>query len=204
VFLGRRIGARASLLSLSTIERDGFVQTHRGDEMKKSDYEDLNVAQIYFYEHRRELLARLNGKLAKIDLEELAQRVFSELEKIDDKSFSALDNQHAFVFKVVKRRAIDMDRQHESRTGHGKEVAVDSYEPLWVPSAATNPEDTIIATLFVKQIWKRLSKEEKQLLSYHFFDGRDSNEIAQLMGLTPPTVRQRLKRLLQKLREDPP
>jgi RNA polymerase sigma factor (sigma-70 family) len=172
--------------------------------MKKSDYEGLNVAQIYFYEHRRELLARLNGKLAKIDLEELAQCVFCELDKIDDKTFAALDNQHAFVFTIVNRRAIDMDRQHESRTGHGREVAVDSYEPLWVPSAASNPEDTIVAKLFVQKKWKRLSKEEKQLLSYHFFDGRDSNEIAQLMGLTPPAVRQRLKRLLKKLRDDPP
>lgn len=172
--------------------------------MRESDYEELNVAQIYFYEHRRELLARLNGKLAKIDLEDLAQCVLCELAKIDDKTFDSLDNQHAFVFTIVNRRAIDMGRQRESRTGHGKEVAVDSYEPLWVPSAASNPEDTIVAKLTVEKKWKRLNKEEKQIFSYHFFDGLNSNEIAQLMGLTPAAVRKRLERLLQKLREDPP
>lgn len=172
--------------------------------MRKSDYEDLNVAQIYFYEHRRELLARLNGKLAKTDLEDLAQCVVCELEKIDDKTFDALDNPHAYVFTIVNRRAIDMGRQHDSSTGHGKEVAVDSYEPLWVPSAASNPEDAIVAKLTVEKRWKGLSKEEKQLFSYYFFDGLNSKAIAQVMGLTPAAVRKRLERLREKLREDPP
>ena len=172
--------------------------------MRKSEYEDLNVAQIYFYEHRRELLARLNGKLAKIDLEDLAQLVAFELRKFDDETFANLDNQRAFVFEIVKRKAIDMGRQHESRTGHGREVAVESYEPLWLPNPATNPEDSINAKLFVQKIWKRLNKDEKQLLRYHFFDGRNSREIAQLTGLSPEVVRQRLSRLLKKLREDPP
>lgn len=173
--------------------------------MRKSDYEDLNVAQRFFYEHRRELLARLNGRLAKIDLEELAQRVGYELRKIDDETFVNLEHPRAFIFKIIKRRAIDLDRQDESRTGHGSEVPVDSYEPLWLPSTpASNPEDTMIAALYVEEIWNRLNDEEQQLLSYYFFDGRKSKEIAQLTGLSPDVVRKRLSRLLKKLREDPP
>ena len=173
--------------------------------MRKSDYEDLNVAQRFFYEHRRELLSRLNGRLAKIDLEELTQRIAFELRKIDDETFANLDDPRAFIFKIIKRRAIDLDREAESRTGHGKEVAVDSYEPLWLRSTpATNPEDTMIAALYVEQIWNRLSDEEKQLLSYHFFDGRNAKEIARLTGLSHDVVRKRLSRLLKKLREDPP
>lgn len=172
--------------------------------MRKSDYEDLNVAQIYFYEHRRELLARLNGKLAKIDPEELSQLVAFELRKIDDETFANLDNQGGFVFEIVKRKAIDLDRQHKSRTGHGREVAGESYKLQWDSGPATNPVDAIDAKLFVQKIWKGLNNDEKQLIRYYFFDGRKSKEIAKLMGLSPEVVRQRLLRLLKKLRKDPP
>ena len=173
--------------------------------MRKRDYEDLNVAQTFFFEHRRELLARLNGQRTKIDLEELAQLVGYELRKIDNETFATLDDPRAFIFKILKRRAIDLNRQYDSRTGHGSEVAVNSYEPLWLPSTpATNPENAMIAALYIEQVWNRLSEEEQQLLGYHFFDGRSSKEIAQLTGLSPQVVRKRLSRLVKKLREDPP
>ena len=173
--------------------------------MRKSDYEDLNVAQRFFYEHQKELLARLNGRLRKIDLEELTQRVGLELKKITDEKFYSLDDPRAFIFTILKRRAIDLEREDESRTGHDSEVPIDGYEPLWLPSTpATNPEDTMMAMVYVQEIWNRLSEEEQQLVTYRFFDGLKSEEIAELMGLSPAVVRKRLSRLLKKLREDPP
>ena len=173
--------------------------------MRNSDYEDLNVAQRFYYEHRGELFARLNGHQRKIDLEELDQIVGVELGKIDDETFYSLNNPSGFIFTIIKRRARDLERQDDSRTGHGSEVPVESYEPLWLPAtAATNPEDAMIAALDVEKIWNGLSEEEQQLLIYRLFEGRDWKEIAQLMGLSPGVVSKRFSRLLKKLREDPP
>jgi RNA polymerase sigma factor (sigma-70 family) len=48
----------------------------------------------------------------------------------------------------------------------------------------------------------RLDPDDRALLALRYLAGFDSNELAQALGMKPGTVRQRLRRLLERLREE--
>jgi RNA polymerase sigma-70 factor, ECF subfamily len=48
----------------------------------------------------------------------------------------------------------------------------------------------------------RLDPDDRALLALRYLAGFDSSELAQALGMKPGTVRQRLRRLLERLREE--
>lgn len=77
-------------------------------------------------------------------------------------------------------------------------------ETVTHPSGGTGGIDpaTGVASVDLRAAILRLDPEARALIIMRFGAGFDSNELAVAMGSTPAAVRQRLKRLLDRLRED--
>jgi len=61
---------------------------------------------------------------------------------------------------------------------------------------------TGISGLDLREAISRLDPDDRALIAMRYVAGFDSNELAAATGRTPAAIRQRLKRLLDRLRED--
>ena len=77
------------------------------------------------------------------------------------------------------------------------EVAADAAH---VPGGVDPASDVV--DLDVREAMARLDPDDRTLLALRYVAGFDSNELAKALGMKPGTVRQRLRRLLEQLREE--
>ncbi len=77
------------------------------------------------------------------------------------------------------------------------EVAADATH---VPGGIDPASDVV--DLDVRDALARLDPDDRALLALRYVAGFDSNELGKAFGLKPGTVRQRLRRLLERLREE--
>ena len=61
-------------------------------------------------------------------------------------------------------------------------------------------ESNLTESLQVRQVFARLSDEERMIISLHLFGGYTSREIGEIMGLNNNTVRSKESRALDKMR----
>ena len=61
---------------------------------------------------------------------------------------------------------------------------------------------TGVSGMDLREAISRLDPDDRALLALRYVVGFDSNELAIATGKNPATIRQRLKRLLDRLRED--
>ena len=59
-----------------------------------------------------------------------------------------------------------------------------------------------VVDIDVRDAMARLNPDDRALLALRYVAGFDSNELGQVLGIKPGTVRQRLRRLLERLREE--
>jgi RNA polymerase sigma-70 factor (ECF subfamily) len=59
-----------------------------------------------------------------------------------------------------------------------------------------------VVDIDVRDAMARLDPDDRALLALRYVAGFDSNELAKALGMKPGTVRQRLRRLLERLREE--
>ena len=77
------------------------------------------------------------------------------------------------------------------------EVAADAaYTPGGIDPASD------VVDLDVRDAMARLDPDDRALLALRYVAGFDSNELAKALGMKSGTVRQRLRRLLERLREE--
>lgn len=115
------------------------------------------------------------------------------------KSYLSLPNDvqsfRYWLLRVCKNLWID----HLRRQQH-----VTSDEPLQYISDGVTPEMEYIKNEQRKALWKAigtLAPPDRELLTLHYFSGLPLHEIAPLMGKSYATVRQRMVRLRQELKQ---
>lgn len=87
------------------------------------------------------------------------------------------------------------------RQGRRRRTMVRLVGDATADAGAVDPA-TGIAALDLREALARMHVEDRTLLAMRYVAGFDSNELGMALGVTPAAVRQRLKRLLDHLRED--
>lgn len=129
------------------------------------------------------------------DAEDVAQEVFLKL--LRTRAWRALSDEKAFVARVTWRAAVDRLRQRSASKAEKAEEMVDT-----VRDPTPGPEETVATANWegaVHRLIDSLPEELRQPLALSV--EMNSREIAMVMGIAEGTVRTRLMRARQILRE---
>jgi len=104
-------------------------------------------------------------------------------------------NPQAWIVTTARRRAIDRLRREDTARKHSRSAMLATLEP-----AADPLEDDELRLLFLC-CHPSLSTESQVVLTLRFAGGLTAAEIARALGVTEPTVAQRLSRAKTKVRD---
>jgi RNA polymerase sigma-70 factor (sigma-E family) len=111
--------------------------------------------------------------------------------------WSKVDNPLAFCRRVMHNLVIDQDRlrrrqvvQVQLAEGH------DDYDPRAGDSAAAAELRPVLLGAL-----RTLTPHQREIVVLRYFDDRSYNEVAELLGISPGTVRSTLSRAVAQLRE---
>jgi RNA polymerase sigma-70 factor (sigma-E family) len=113
--------------------------------------------------------------------------------------WSRVDNPRAFCRRVMHNIVIDQGRLKrrqvpETRLAEGH----DDGDPRSADSAeAVELRPTLFSAL------RTLTPHQREIVVLRYFDDRSENEVAELLGVAPGTVRSTLSRAVAQLREQP-
>ena len=130
------------------------------------------------------------------DAEDTVQEMLLNLYR--KRAWVGLRDERAFLARVVWRTALDKLRQHQTDA---------AYNPSALPelaSAAPDPERLAVSSDWTRRVHAmvdRLPEELRHPLALSTIDDLNSREIAEVMGIPEGTVRTRLMRARQMLRE---
>ena len=120
------------------------------------------------------------------DAEDATQNVFRKVMEYD-KPFRDPEHEKAWLIVTARNECRDQLKHWWRRKRESGELLQHmSYE---------QPEDSDLKEL----IW-RLPEKDRLVLYLHYYQGYNAQEVAELLGATPSTVRSRLARARQKLK----
>ncbi len=129
------------------------------------------------------------------DAEEIVQDVFLKLYRRPELYRPELASPAAYLNTMARNAAISrLRRRHSQATTSDLDVH-DPHSPLCATEA--DPMDLIMA----KEMLEHLNEEERTLLESAFFQGLSHSELAERSGVPLGTVKTKLRRALQKLRQ---
>lgn len=137
------------------------------------------------FDRHQERLHRLARRMS-MDAEEardLVQETFVRLARQKGPLPSTEGHAEGWLVKTLVRLCKDRDRRLRVRRKHQIEAA-----PATVGAEGT-PESRAVAKVAVQRALARLSPRRRAVIVMHELDGRETAEIARLLGLTPVTVR---------------
>ena len=152
----------------------------RSDEFLKQAMDTCGDA-VY-----RLALCRLNSRA---DAEDVYQEVFLRLLR-DDTDFRDEEHLKAWLLRVTLSRCADLRRSAWFRRTAPMEAAADAA----VPEAASSGE--------LWQAVRALPDDQRTAVWLHYVEGYRTEEIAQMVGCSPVTVRTRLHRARKQLKVD--
>ena len=154
-----------------------FERLSKGDKSAFSDiYSELKVPVytiIYRITEQKELS------------EDLASEVFLKL--FSSPPDSSIENKRAYVFKIARNLSIDALRKKQS-------LDIDSMEI----SDESSVENATIR-MDIEQAMKKLSYEQREILSLHIIGELKFSEISEIVGLSVPSVFRRYQKALKAL-----
>ena len=96
----------------------------------------------------------------------------------------------------VARRVLANQRRGALRRGNlGRRLREE------LRSAVPDPADGVVVATDVRDAMRRLSARDQEVLELHLWEGLESREIAEVLGLTTAVVRPRLSRARARLRD---
>lgn len=135
------------------------------------------------------------------DAEDAAQEAFVKM--LRSKTWRKLDDERAFIARVVWRTAVDHHAARRTRQARHAEPALDGPPLLeQIPGSALDPEASAVAAdaeAAIHRLIDALPEELRQPLALSA--EMNSREIAETMGIPEGTVRTRLMRGRQLLHE---
>ena len=174
--------------------KDGY-QTE-SDERIMVLYQNGDYAAFteLYQRYAKRVYGFIHSKITSLeDSADLTQTVFLKVHH----SRSRYSDKYPFVswvFTITRNILIDHYRK--------KKDSPLSLEKEWFlvdPSSIKEDENELLTQ--AKTAIETLNREQRGILSLRFDEGLSFDEISQKLGLSPQTVRKRVSRLLQKLRE---
>ena len=155
---------------------------------------DRGAGDTLIRRHLEAILRFFRTKLGD-DVEDLVQRTFLDLLEVDAQVVSV----RATLFTIAKRRLVDHLRQSYARAG-----AVELDPSLSVADLGTSPSGAVARNQQEQLLGAALRSiplEYQIALELAYWEELSGAEIAQILGIAEPTVRSRLTRAREALRE---
>lgn len=131
------------------------------------------------------------------DLEDAVQEVFVEVWRCAGRYDPARGSEPAFIATIAHRRLIDRQRRAQARrTSHIDDERILESKPQMVRSPDDSDEVRNAAVAFEK-----LAIEEQQVLWYALYHGLSHERIANAINIPLGTVKTRIRRGINRLRE---
>jgi RNA polymerase sigma-70 factor, ECF subfamily len=156
-----------------------------------------------------------SGLGAKVEVQDLMQEVLvAAYQQIKGFSSSEAGSLLAWLKRIAANRVIDAARKHGRIKRGGKAVqlqihrlADESLDNVWDwVFADSNPPDRPVrveeAREAVQVCLARLADEQREAVVAHYFEHKDTQEIAERMARTPGAVRELLRRARANLAND--
>lgn len=158
------------------------------ERYQNGDFESFDL----FYRRNNELIfAFLSSRLRhRADAEEAFQETFLKIHK-SIPSYDPTQSAMGWVFTIARNTAIDTQRR---RHRHGANHIVEDL------SENARTEEKISAREELSQLLNLLSEEERSLLATRFLHDEPIENIAESFGITADNTRQRLSRLVKKIK----
>lgn len=132
------------------------------------------------------------------DAEEVAQETFLKLHRSG--AWQCIRDERAFLARMAWR--LSLDRKRSTATGRGLRIEVDHFDTL--RGSGQNPEQAALtgdAVGLVHRLIDDLPDELREPLLLSAVDELNSREIAEVLGVKEGTVRTRLMRARQMLKD---
>ncbi len=167
---------------------DALLRAWQTGDLQAGD----ELVQRYFAPLYRFFSLRLGD-----EVEDLIQRTFLDCvetrDKIRDGAF------RAYLFRVARNRLIDRIRK---RSGQPE---FDPHSSAVPDSASTTPSRAVVQqqeVQLLQRALRRLTLDHQVALGLYYWDGLRTAEIAIVLGVSPHTVRSRLARARDQLRDE--
>lgn len=128
--------------------------------------------------------------LSRADAQDICQDVFCRLLQ-SDLSFDSPAAERAYVLRSTINACKDLLKSAWRR----KHTALDHASHIPAP-ASPDPDDTLLRTV------QALPLRDREVIHLYYYEGYDTNEIAELLGISPAAVRKRLSRARDKLKHE--
>jgi len=149
--------------------------------------------------YRQSVYAFAYSKLRnRQDAEDVTQKVFIKAyQKL--RTLKQWDNMHAWLYSITANMCKDWIRIQSRRPD--RSFIEDQY-PKKVDSLSTDSQDNDPMIESLNEALESLPEIYRQVLTLYYLGDRDSKEIANFLGISPTSVRQRLTRARDLLKEE--
>lgn len=151
-----------------------------------------------------ELDSRLSGyvrrslrdlNLPHTAFDDIRQEVLLKLMPLSDERWEEIENVDGYLFTVVRNEA----RRFRERTTHSSEISVDQEESRIQLSDYASDARRIESGILLRDVWKKLSAEERQIFQLMII-GYNDKEMALRLGISHTNARKRVSRLRARIR----
>lgn len=161
-----------------------------------SRYQDaeFEAFDLFYRRHHALILGYLHTRLGnRPDAEEVFQETFVRIHR-SIQSYDPSQSALAWVFTIARNVAVDYTR----RSRRQRFVALEDDVAAVVPRS----EEALVAREELGRVLARLSADERELLESRFLADDSFDAIAERRGTSAANARQKLSRLLKKLKTD--
>ena len=134
------------------------------------------------------------------DAEDVLQTVFLRLLRRDAES-EAVGNMSGYLHRAAVNSALDLMRARQN----ARSIPLDDVAPMLTGNASLAPDrahSSAESREWLRAAVARLSPQAAEIFSLRFFEGKDNNEIAGIVGTTPGTVAVTLSRARDRIEKE--
>lgn len=138
------------------------------------------------------------------EAEELLQEIFVQIWQKAATYDPEKGTPYSWLVSMTRNRAIDRIRSRSWKEQQITDPDTDDEIFRLIPTDETNPLNAVVAqqrTAMIQQVLHKIPAEQRDVLTFAYFDGFSQSEIAQETGLPLGTVKSRIRQGLLKLRD---
>ena len=202
--------ARYSALAAAERIREARSERHQGGELRDEDLlgrlqQGEQEALGYLFERYARAVRTIGSRILKdpSEADDLVQDVFVFLRRKCGIFDSSKCSAHSWIIQMAYHRAIERRRYLAARKFYSR-VDIDdrSHALVGIPTSETDySAEAVFGRNGINKVLGALSREQKETLRLHFFEGYTFAEIAEKLGQPVGNVRHHYYRGLDRLRK---
>jgi RNA polymerase sigma-70 factor (ECF subfamily) len=189
---------------LAILVREGEHHKQDLDLLKRIQRRDQKALSL-LYDRYAPILFPLALRIvsSRDEAEEILQEVFLLVWEKADTYVAERGSVYSWVVTISRNRSIDRIRSRNFKK-KTKEVGLEASQTVSDSNLSSNPHDLVVLKGYaetVREALKSLSSLEVKILELSYYEGHSQSEIAAMLKLPLGTVKTKMRKGLQKLRQ---